>query len=310
MSTHFRTITLLAAIAMTVAACGDGASDTTSESTSTSTMPTTTTVASTTTTQPTTTTTGATTTTAPEATGTVIYLMVDTVSEGAPGPHLVPVFRPGIPDDPASTLGALLDGPTADEAAGLPTISTAIPEGTALNSVTFDSGIATVDLTGVYDDGGGTFGMFSRLAQVVFTLTRNPEVEGVQFELDGEPVEVFSAEGIILDHPQTRADYYDLLPPIFVDTPAWGAEVTSPFTVSGVSNVFEAVFQVMLTDGDGLPLFETSTMADCGTGCWGDFTLEVTYDHPGDEIGALIVWEPSPRDGAPTNVREYPIWLR
>lgn len=311
MSTQFRTITFLAVLAMTVAACGDGEGGTTSEATSTSTSPTTTTLPSTTTTEPTTTTsTSATTTTTTAAAGTVIYLMVDTVSEGAPGPHLVPVFRPGIPDDPASALGALFDGPTPDEAAGLPTISTAIPAETELHSVTMDDGIATVDLTGTYDDGGGSFGMFARLAQVVFTLTRDPEIEGVDFVLDGEPVDVFSAEGIILDHPQTRADYYDLLPPIFVDTPAWGSEVTSPFTVQGVSNVFEAVFQVMLTDGDGLPLFESTVMADCGTGCWGDFSVEVAYDHPGDEVGALIVWEPSPRDGAPTNVREYPIWLR
>lgn len=79
----------------------------------------------------------------------------------------------------------------------------------------------------------------------------------VAFEIEGEAVTVFSSEGIDLDGPQQRDDYYDLLPPIFVDHPAWVSQLPRPIQVSGLSNVFEAVSQVMLTDDDGEPLLRT-----------------------------------------------------
>jgi hypothetical protein len=115
--------------------------------------------------------------------------------------------------------------------------------------------------------------MFARLAQVVFTLTRLPDVDGVVFSLDGTPVTTFSSEGIELDGLQSREGYYDHLPPVFVDSPAWGEPVTSPVAVSGLSNVFEATSQVMLTDDDGATLFEDHVMASCGTGCWGEWSV-------------------------------------
>jgi hypothetical protein len=61
----------------------------------------------------------------------------------------------------------------------------------------------------------------ARLAQVVYTVTRLPDIDAVAFEIEGEAVTVFSSEGIELDGPQQRDDYYDLLPRIFVDHPAW-----------------------------------------------------------------------------------------
>src|SRR3990170_252090 len=89
-----------------------------------------------------------------------------------------------------AALEQLLAGPTDAEAeAGL---HSEIPEGTELLDLAIEDGIATVDLSGEYDDGGGSLAMFTRLAQVVYTLTQFPTVEGVTFELDGEPVEVFS----------------------------------------------------------------------------------------------------------------------
>jgi hypothetical protein len=141
-------------------------------------------------------------------------------------------------------------------------------------------------------------------------LTRLPGIDQVEFLLDGEAVTVFSSEGIELDGPQQRDDYYDLLPPIFVDLPAWGEPVTSPIQVRGLSNVFEAVSQVMLTDDDGLPLFEDTVMASCGSGCWGEWEIDIPYTVDRHQFGALIVWENSAEDGSRINVREYPVQLR
>jgi spore germination protein GerM len=115
----------------------------------------------------------------------------------------------------AAAMKALLEGPTAGEkAAGM---FSAIPEGTTFLGLDIGDGIATVDLSKEFASGGGTLSMAMRLAQVVFTLTQFPTVEGVNFKLDGEPVEVFSGEGIILDHPVDRDDYEELSPAILVE---------------------------------------------------------------------------------------------
>jgi hypothetical protein len=244
--------------------------------------------------------------------GRVVYFLLDEVGGGAGGPFLVPVYREGpeSDDEASDAVELLLQGPTADETAGIPAMHTAIPEGTSLLGLSVDDGVATVDLSAEFDDGGGSAGMFARLAQVVFTVTRAADVDEVTFNMGGQPVAVFSSEGIELDRPQTRSDYYDWLPAIFVDSPAWGEPVTSPIGVQGLSNVFEAVSQIMLTDDDGLPLFEDSVMASCGTGCWGDWEVSITYEVDRGQVGALIVWEYSAKDGSQINVREYPIQLR
>jgi spore germination protein GerM len=280
--------------ALLLAACGTGQVTTTTAGTTTSLPPETTT------------------TTEPAPTAMAVYFLLDQLEgQEPPGPFLVPVYRQAEGDASAMTaMELLLAGPNADEMSGIPAISTAIPQGTELLGVETDNGLATVNLSTEYDDGGGSFGMFARLAQVVYSLTRLDEVDEVAFEVEGQPVTVFSSEGIELDGPQQRDDYYDLLPPIFVDYPAWGEPVTSPVEVSGLSNVFEAVSQIMLTDDDGAPLFEDTVMASCGTGCWGEWSIEIPYQIDRDQFGALIVWEFSAQDGSRIHIREYPVQLR
>ena len=284
-----------ALIALVLASCASGAGETT------------TTVA-----PATTTTTAASTTTTAEPIGMAVYFLLEELDDQSPGPFLVPVYREAEAgtDSAMAVVEALLAGPTSGEITGTPAISTAIPEGTEVLGVDISDGLATVDLSGEYDDGGGSFGMFARLAQVVYTLTRLPDVDEVAFAIEGEMVAVFSSEGIELDGPQQRDDYHDLLPPIFVDYPAWGEPVSSPIQVSGLSNVFEAVSQVMLTDDDGEPLLEDTVMATCGTGCWGAWEIEIPYEVDRQQFGSLIVWEFSAQDGSRIHIREYPVQLR
>ena len=110
--------------------------------------------------------------------------------------------------------------------------SSAIPELSGEWTSTLDRGVLTVDLPAEFEQGGGSLLMMSRLAQVVFTATQFPEVESVLFAIEGEVVDVFSGEGIVLDGPQTRMDYVDILPLIFLDEPAIGSRVSSPFGMS------------------------------------------------------------------------------
>jgi hypothetical protein len=119
--------------------------------------------------------------------------------------------------------------------------------------------------------------MQMRLAQVVYTLTQFPTVKSVQFQLDGEPVRVFSGEGIVLDKPVTRADYEDLMPTLLVESPPVFAEIDRPVTITGNANVFEANVTVRILTASGKELARTFTTATCGTGCRGDFSVTVSY---------------------------------
>ncbi|HUG74612.1 MAG TPA: GerMN domain-containing protein [Acidimicrobiia bacterium] len=250
-------------------------------------------------------------TTPPDDVGLAVYFFLGPV-DGSRDASLVPVYRALSADgDPiGAAMEALLVGPTDDELAGIPAITSAIPAGTTVLSVEVAGTLARVDLSAEFDDGGGSASMFARLAQVVYTATRVDGVDRVEFLIEGQTVEVFSSEGIELDGPQSRADYYDQLPAVFVDEPAWGEPVVSPLVVRGLSNVFEAVSQVMLTDDDGLPLFEGTVMATCGTGCWGEWEIEIPFAVDREQFGALIVWVFSAQDGSRVDVREYAIRLR
>jgi hypothetical protein len=203
----------------------------------------------------------------------------------------------------------LLDGPSDMEINTRPAFYTTIPEGTQLLGLTIEDGVATVNLSREFESGGGSASVLGRLAQVVYTLTQFPTVDSVTFELDGEPVTVFSGEGVVLDEPVDRADYYDQLPAIWVDRPAWGAALGNPARVVGLSNVFEATFRIAILDGDENVLVDEMAMATCGTGCWGTFDVTLQYTVGAAQWGTLRVYANSAQDGSPVDVTDYPVWL-
>lgn len=243
------------------------------------------------------------------AAGTTIvraYFFLD----GEPGvAGLVGVLRE-VPETRAvatAAMNALFAGPSAAEHDG--GIGSAVPAGTQLLGLTIVNGVATVDLSSEFESGGGSASVLTRLGQVVFTLTQFPTVESVRFRIEGRTVTVFSSEGVTLDGPVARADYYDLLPLIFVDRPVWGAAIGNPARVAGLANEFEATFQITILDGSGRVLVDQMTMATCGTGCWGTFDVAVDYDVQRAQWGTLRVWAASAVDGGPIDVRDYPVWL-
>jgi len=207
----------------------------------------------------------------------------------------------------AAAIKALLDGPTAAEREAH-TVSN-IPEGTTFLGLTITDGVATVDLSREYESGGGSLSMAMRLAEVVFTLTQFDSVEGVNFKLDGEPIEVFGGEGLILDHPVNRNDYEELSPAILVESPTLGETVRSPLRVTGTANVFEATFQLNVTDWDGLIVADEVVTATSGTGTRGTFDITVPFEVSRAGLGSLIVFTYSAKDGSQTNVIEIPLQI-
>jgi len=173
----------------------------------------------------------------------------------------------------AASLDELLAGPTAQEEADLQ-FTTAIPEGTQVESIEVEDGVARIELSAELPE--------EPLAQVVYTASQFPSVESV--EVEGESY--------------TRADFEDLTPAILVESPLAFEEVASPLNVTGTANTFEATFNYELTDTDGLIVDENFVTATSGTGTRGtfDFTTDA-FTVPFDGIGALIVFELSAEDG-------------
>lgn len=235
---------------------------------------------------------------------TTVYVLGEYGESNRPGPLLLPVSVPavGSASDPVEVaLETLVTGGWRSFTAG----SAEIPDGTTLLGVERDGSVLRVDLSSEFESGGGTASMSARLAQVVFTATRFADVDSVLFLIDGEPVGVFSGEGLVLDGPQTRDDYQDWLPLIMIEDPATGSEVEGPgtFTVSGVANTFEANLVYSVVDlRTGETVVEDFTTATCGTGCWGEFSFTVPVDATEVTQYQIEAFEYSARDGAKVNV--------
>jgi germination protein M len=218
---------------------------------------------------------------------------------------LVPVEREiaKTPAVGAASLSALLTGPIDAELTAHPAMYTSVPSGTRFLGLQVSGGVATINVSGEFEAGGDTASIQGRIAQVVYTLTQFPTVNGVRFEFDGvRPKTVFIGSF-------GRADYTSFLPAIFVDRPAWGGTVGSPVRVAGMANVFEATFRIAILDAAGKVLVDQQAMASCGTGCWGTFDVTIPYHVVRAQLGMLRVYDLSAKDGSRENLTEYPVTL-
>ena len=204
-----------------------------------------------------------------------------------------------------AALDRMLAGPSAAEyAAGL---RSRIPATTTVHGVRISAGIATVDLSSSFESAASPPAMPLRIAQVVYTLTQFPTVTGVRFAINGQGVTVVG--GVPVQSPQTRAMYSGYLPAITVRSPVIGVRLTSPVTVSGTADVFEATVSVRILDSAGHEVARTFTTASCGTGCRGDYSVTVSYPVPRTQPGTIEVFESSAKDGLPINVQLIPVTL-
>jgi hypothetical protein len=91
---------------------------------------------------------------------------------------------------------------------------TAIPVGTRLNDLAVDGTVATVDLSGDFEQTAPLRSQALRIAQVVYTLTAEPTgITGVRFEIDGVPQEAIGGVTLTrIPRPVTRLDYQQFVP--------------------------------------------------------------------------------------------------
>jgi hypothetical protein len=204
----------------------------------------------------------------------------------------------------SASLEALINGP-----AGAGDLTSAVPAGTSVNSLSIKDGTATVDLSSEFASGSGIPTMGMRLGQLTFTLTQFPTVKRVVLEVEGERVKEFSKEGLVIERPLTRADFEDISPAIIVNRPLGESETDSPVTISGTANVFEANVSIRIVDSDGEVLAETFATATCGTGCRGKFSEAVEFDVEERTEATVQVYEESAENGKPVNMIEVPVTL-
>ncbi|HVM12176.1 MAG TPA: GerMN domain-containing protein [Actinomycetota bacterium] len=115
--------------------------------------------------------------------------------------------------DPAPTLAealleALLREGDRDES------RSAIPPETRVLDVGVVGGVATVDLSQGFEQGASGSDLALRVAQIVYTLTEDPEIRAVLIAIEGEVAPVIAGnQRDVLDRPVTRDDYRALGPP-------------------------------------------------------------------------------------------------
>jgi len=229
--------------------------------------------------------------------------------DGEGGQRLAVVHRtvPATRAVGTAALHELLGGPTdTDVADG---VGTQVPPGTTLNGLSVSHGVATVDLSHDYFSGGSAVSEWTRLGQVVFTISQFGTVDGVEIQLDGDPIRPFAQDGSFLGRPWTREDFELIAPALVVESPLPGDTVGSPVEIAGTADVFEATVSLRLLDANGHELATGFTTATCGSGCRGTFSTTLAYHVDHDQQGTALVFESSAKDGSPINVVEVPVTL-
>lgn len=100
----------------------------------------------------------------------------------------------------AFSIKSLLKGPTARESAK--GIYSEIPVGTKLLSLTETPNKVVVNLSGDFEQGGGTDALYKRLYQLIKTSNKNTTID-VYLQLNGKQIDMVGGEGIMLNQPLT-----------------------------------------------------------------------------------------------------------
>lgn len=180
-----------------------------------------------------------------------------------------------------AALAALLEGPTEEEEAELEATTAIAEDVESIEAVPIADGPVRLEVDGELSD--------EALAQVVYTVTQFADVSSIEYE----------------GRDLSRADFEDQTPLILVESPLAFEEVETPLQVTGTANTFEATFNYELVDTDGNVVDDDFVTATSGSGTRG--TFDFTTAEVDEEIGSLVVFELSAKDGSRIHVVEIPL---
>jgi hypothetical protein len=207
------------------------------------------------------------------ATETVTTMTTTAPAPVSPKPIAVTVFR----------VDNGLLRPTVEHVPHTTAVATAVLGALGLGAtVTINDGTATVALDHATQD---------QAAEIVYTLTQFATVKRV---------DVAGRAGL------TRDDFASYVPPIFVESPAAGAQVPQTFHVSGTASVFEATLVVQLVR-DGKVILKQSVTASEGAPGRGTFDTTV-HATPGEVT--IAAFSPSAADGTPQHEVDVPVTIQ
>ena len=227
------------------------------------------------------------------------------------GERLVPIYRHG--SSPDDAVAEVVRPPRSDDLGGPGAVTTAIPSGTRLRSISIADRIANIDLSSEFESGGGSLSMMARLAQLVYTATENPAVDRVRLHIDGVKVDSIGGEGVNVSQPLGREDFVDFRPRVMLTDPLPGATVTSPFRIAGVNSTYENTVALAVVDDANTTLITSFTTGrgpifdHLGRPMWGPFEASIALDTMGTGAGLVVASEASAEDGRVTSWFAVPV---
>lgn len=96
------------------------------------------------------------------------------------------------------SIESLLQGPSSKEKAE--GIYSEIPQGTKLLSLEEKPNKIVVNLSGDFEQGGGTDGLYKRLYQLIKTSNKNTTID-VYLYINGKQADVIGGEGVMINQP-------------------------------------------------------------------------------------------------------------
>ncbi len=194
---------------------------------------------------------------------------------------------------------------------GLPgDLETSVPASVRVESTSVEGDMIVANMNEAFLAGAAEPGLLSdmtMLNQLIYTLTSTDPEASVLFTVNGEPVEAYGSEGLDLTEPVDRETFRDDHLHVINLTSPVSQQDNGSYLVEGIANVFEASLTWQILDGAGEVVHEDFTTASCGTGCWGEFAVEVDADLivPGESSVRLLTY--SAEDGSETNMITVPI---
>ncbi|MEM9569110.1 MAG: GerMN domain-containing protein [Cyanobacteria bacterium P01_E01_bin.34] len=110
-------------------------------------------------------------------------------------------------------MNQLLQGPAETDGSGVPTGTSAIPDGTRLLALDVDGDGVHVNVSREFAYGGGSASMILRVAQVLYTATSVDPETPVFLEVAGQPINAdypLGGEGLILEQPTSREQFTEV----------------------------------------------------------------------------------------------------